>query len=194
MKKQFSHIIFFSLASLLLVSAGILGINGLNSNFTESDEIAEDNLLLDEPATQHVLDTARFCEEPCYEFHQLESIQEDDTQIDILSKTIVKVENKNGDFEDIDNVSIKKFPANKSLNLMIEKYTLKRKVINSNASFFVTMESFNTRIERSDIFGIDIETTPGFETSLNADQIEQIKLYCADEAILKSLPQISRPL
>jgi len=194
MKKQVSHIIFFSLATILLVTAGVLGINGLNSEFSHIEEVSADNLLLDEPAIQHVLDTTRFCEEPCYEFYQLESIEEEDSQIDILSKTIVKVENKNGDFEDIDNVSIKKFPANKSLNLMIEKYTLKRKVINSNASFFVTMESFNTRIERSDIFGIDIETNPGFETSLNADQIEQIKNYCADEAILKSLPQISRPL
>ncbi|NEN23997.1 hypothetical protein G3O08_10850 [Cryomorpha ignava] len=194
MKKQVSHIIFFSLASLLLVSAGILGINGLNSDFSKSEEIAEHNLLLDEPAVQHVLDTVRFCEEPCYEFHQLESTQEDDTQIDVLSKTVVRVENKNGDFEDIDNVSIKTCPANKSLNIMIEKYTLKRKMINSNASFFVTMESFNTRIERSDIFGIDIETNPGFETSLNADQIQQIKSFCADEAIFKSYAQISRPL
>lgn len=194
MKKHVSHIIFFSLASLLLISAGVLGINGLNSDFSQLEEMSADNLLLDEPSIQNVLDTARLCEEPCYEFHQLESIEEDDSQIDILSKTIVKVENKNGDFENIDNASIKKFPANKSLNLMIEKYTLKRKVINSNASFFVTMESFNTRIERSDIFGIDIETNPGFETSLNADQIELIKNYCADEDILKSLPQISRPL
>lgn len=194
MKKHVSHIIFFSLASLLLISAGVLGINGLNSDFSQLEEMSADNLLLDEPSIQNVLDTARLCEEPCYEFHQLESIEEDDSQIDILSKTIVKVENKNGDFENIDNASTKKFPANKSLNLMIEKYTLKRKVINSNASFFVTMESFNTRIERSDIFGIDIETNPGFETSLNADQIELIKNYCADEDILKSLPQISRPL
>ncbi|MCG3761052.1 hypothetical protein EXA21_16605 [Vibrio cincinnatiensis] len=194
MKKQVSHILFFSLASLLLVSAGILGINGLNSDFSKNDKVSEHNLMLDEPTVQHVLDTVRFCEEPCYEFHQYESIQEDNTQIDILSKTIVKVENKNGHFEDIDNVSIKKFPANKSLNLMIEKYTLKRKVINSNASFFVTMESFNTRIDRSDIFGIDIETNPGFETSLNANQIEQIKIFCSDEAILKSRSQISRPL
>ncbi len=194
MKKQTSHIIFFTLASLMLVSAGILGFNGLNGNFSESDEFAENDLMLDEQPTKHVLDTARFCEEPCYEFNQIESKQEGDAQVDVLSKTVVKVENNNGDFEDIDGASIKKFPANKSLNLMIEKYTLKRKVINSNASFFVTMESFNTKIQRNEIFGIDMQSNPELETSLNADQIRQIKTLFADELPFKAELRNSRPL
>ena len=166
----------------------------MNSDFEQSENTNSEGLCLDEAPTKNLMDTVRFCDEPCYQFKQLETSVNGDSQIDVLSKTIVRVENTNGDYEDIDKVSIKKFPANKSLNLMIEKYTLKRQVINSNASFFVTMESFNTRIEHNDVFGIDIQINPDFETSLNADQIEQIKAICNHEASFRLGKHNSRPL
>lgn len=195
MKKQFGHIIFFVLASVLLTCAGILAFNGMNSDFEQSENaISSDRLCLDEAPVKNAMDTAKYCDEPCYQFKQLETSVDGDTQIDVLSKTIVRVENTNGDYEDIDNVSIKTFPANRSLNLMIEKYTLKRQVINSNASFFVTMESFNTKIEHNAVFGIDIQINPDYETSLNADQIEQIKAICNHEASFRFGKHNSRPL
>lgn len=194
MKKHFGHIIFFVLASVLLTCAGVLAFNGMNSDFEKSDDAISERLCLDEGPLKNVMDTAKSCSEPCYQFKQLETSVDGDTQIDVLSKTIVRVENTNGDYEDIDKVSIKKFPANRSLNLMIEKYTLKRQVINSNASFFVTMESFNTKIEHNAVFGIDIQINPDFETSLNADQIEQIKAICNSEASFRFGKHNSRPL
>jgi|SRR5690554_1881896 len=194
MKKQFGHIVFFVLASVLLTCAGILAFNGMNSDFEQLDNSVSERLCLDEVPSKNLMDTLRYCDEPCYQFKQLETKVDGDTEIDVLSKTIVRVENTNGDYEDIDKVSIKKFPANKSLNLMIEKYTLKRQVINSNASFFVTMESFNTKIEHNDVFGIDIQINPEFETSLNADQIEQIKAICNQEASFRFGKHNSRPL
>ncbi len=194
MKKHTSHIIFFALASLLVISAGVLGINGLTADFSDIDDSSSQGLMLDETSESSVLDTTKYLEDPCYEFCQLESVQDGDSQVDVLSKTVVKVENNNGLFEDIDKVSIKTFPANHSLNLMIEKYTLKRKMVNSTASFFVTMESFNTRIERNDFFGISLETSPDFETSLCPEQIEQIKNYCANEEVFKLGTTASRPL
>lgn len=194
MKKHTSHIIFFVLASLLVISAGVLGINGLSDDFSDIEEVSSNRLMLDETPEASILDTTKYLEDPCYEFCQLESVQDGDSQVDVLSKTVVKVENDNGLFEDIDKLSIKKFPANRSLNLMIEKYTLKRKMVNSTASFFVTMESFNTRIERNDFFGISLETTPDYETSLCPEQIEQIKKYCADEEAFKLGTTVSRPL
>src|SRR5690554_2049597 len=163
MKKQFGHIVFFLIASVLLTSAGILAFNGMQTDFEKSEKALSESLCLDEIEVTNVLDTAKYCHEPCYQFKQLETRVEGDTQIDVLSKTIVRVENTNGDYEDIDNVSIKNFASNQSLNLMIEKYTLKREVINSNASFFVTMESFNTKIERKSLFGIDVQVTPDLD-------------------------------
>lgn len=194
MKKQFGHIIFFVVASVLLTCAGILAFNGMNNDFEQSNHTVSKGLCLDERPLKHLMDTVRSCDEPCYQFKQLETSIDGDTQIDVLSKTIVRVENNDGDYEDIDKVSIKKFPANKSLNLMIEKYTLKRQVINSNASFFVTMESFNTKIEHNAVFGIDIQINPDYETSLNSDQIEQIKAICNKEASFRFGKHNSRPL
>lgn len=194
MKKQFGHIIFFVLASILLTCAGILAFNGMNGDFEQSENTASERLCLDEIQSKVVMESERFCDEPCYQFKQLETSTNGDTQIDVLSKTVVRVENNNGDYEVIDNVSIKNFSANKSLNLMIEKYTLKRQMINNNASFFVTMESFNTKIDHNDVFGIDIQINPEFETSLNADQIEQIKAICNHEASFRFGELNSRPL
>lgn len=194
MKKQFGHIIFFVLASVLLTCAGILAFNGMSNDFDHSENAVSARLSLDEAPAKNPMDTAKSCDEPCYQFNQLETSVDGDTQIDVLSKTIVRVENTNGDYEDIDKVSIKNFSANESLNLMIEKYTLKRQVINSNASFFVTMESFNTKIEHNAVFGIDIQINPDFETSLNADQIEQIKAICNHEASFRFGKHNSRPI
>ena len=194
MKKHFGHIIFFVLASVLLTCAGILAFNGMNSDFEQAENKISERLCLDEAPVKNAMDTVKYCDEPCYQFKQFETSVDGDTQIDVLSKTIVRVENTEGNYEDIDEVSIKKFPANKSLNLMIEKYTLKRQVINSNASFFVTMESFNTKIEHNAVFGIDIQIKPDYETSLNADQIDHIKAICNLEASFRFGKHSSRPL
>ena len=194
MKKHFGHILFFVLASVLLTCAGILAFNGMSSDFDHSENAISERLCLDEAPVKNLMDTDKYCDEPCYQFKQFETSVDGDTQTDVLSKTIVRVENINGDYEDIDKVSIKKFSANQSLNLMIEKYTLKRQVINSNASFFVTMESFNTKIEHNAVFGIDIQIKPDYETSLNADQIDQIKAICNLEASFRFGKHNSRPL
>lgn len=193
MKKQVSHIVFFLFTASLVTAAGLLAFNGLSQDVREEAEVSKNQLSLDEKPSDSALDTTRFFEKPCYEYCQLESTGEGDEQVDVLSKTVVKVENDKGDFESIEESSIKEFPANKSLNLMVEKYTLKRKMIDSNPSFFVTVESFNTRITQSDIFGITFDSEKSFQTLLNDDQLDMMKAYCDDSEAF-NYQTSSRPL
>ncbi len=194
MKKQLSNIFFFLFAAVLVTAAGLLTFNGFQSELTAQNHVQKNNLSLDDQSVESALDTARFFEKPSFEYCKLESSNEDKSQVDVLSKTIVKVENEKGDFEDIENTSIKKFPANKSLNLMVEKYTLKRKMINSAPSFFVTVESFNTRISRSDFVGFDFPKTNPYETALSQNQFDFMKSYCDQFGASSIRTQVSRPL
>lgn len=190
MKKYFGHIIFFTVASIIAVSAGILAFNGMSEKFDQNAYAVAEKFCFEENTYQMVLDSSKYCNDPCYQFKQIETRIEGEKEIDILSKTVVRVENNDGDFEDIDKVSIKNIPANKSLNLMIEKYTLKREVFNKNATFFVTMESFNTTIQPNGLPGINIEFNPDFETSLSPEQIKKIKdIYAQDKSF-----RFNRPL
>lgn len=176
MIKQLGHILFFTLAAVLVACAGILAFNGMHSSFDQADNLANsEKFCLDNYSSEIVLDTSKFCNEACYQFQQLETLTEGDKEIDILSKTIVRVENPDGNYEEIDEVSIKNLPANQSLNLMIEKYTLKREVLNKNATFFITMESFNTTIQPFGFSGFNLEIDSDFETALSPEQIKKIQ-------------------
>lgn len=194
MKKQISHILFLLFTAILVTAAGLLTFNGFKSELTAQNHVQGTNLSLDDQSVESALDTTRFFEKPCFEYCKLESSLEDNSQVDVLSKTIVKVENEKGDFEDIENTSIKKFPANKSLNLMVEKYTLKRKMINSAPSFFVTVESFNTRISPSDFIGFEFSKNNPYETSLGQKQFELMKSYCDQFGASSIRTQVSDPL
>ena len=194
MRKQISHILFFLFIATLVTAAGLLTFNGFKSELTGQSHVQKINLSLDDQTVESALDTARFFEKPCFEYCTLESSKEDNSQVDVLSKTIVKVENEKGDFEDIEKASIKRFPANKSLNLMVEKYTLKRKMVNSAPSFFVTVESFNTRIQQSDFVGFNFSKNNPYETSLGQDQFDLMKSYCTQFGTSTVQKQVSRPL
>lgn len=188
MKKQISHILFFLFTATLVAAAGVLAFNGLHQNSENKTAMREINLSLDDRNVAHVLDTVQFFEEPCYTYCQLELVDKDQNEtVDILSKTIVKVANEKGDFENIDERSIKEFPANKSLNLMVEKYTLKRKMVNSSPSFFVTVESFHTRIYQSEILGIDFQSNTSTHTSFTQEDYDWMKIFCLEHKTI-SLP------
>lgn len=194
MKKHISHILFFLFTATLVVAAGLLTFNGFKNELIAQNHVRKIDLSLDDQQVESALDTARFFEKPCFEYCKLESSKEDGSQVDVLSKTIVKIENEKGDYEDIEKSSIKKFPANKSLNLMVEKYTLKRKMINSAPSFFVTVESFNTRMSQSDFIGFDFTKNNPYETSLGRDQFDLMKSYCDQFGTSAIQKQVSRPL
>ncbi len=140
------------------------------------------------------LDTAQFFEQACYEYCQQEPCANSSENLDVLTKTVIRVENKEGDFEDIDNGMVKSFRPNQSLNLMVEKYTLKRKKDRDGSSFYVTLESFNTSFEPLNFGNFCKGIDPDGEAFLTDDQIDRLKVFCANEQGLKSMVTSERPL
>ncbi len=194
MKKQFRHISFLVVSAVLLVSATVLTFDGWSHEF-DSIDANKQLFSLDQSVSEHALDTTQFfIDNTCYEYCQFEDATSELILSDQLSKTVVKVENKLGKYEEIETSSIKMLPPNASLNLMIEKYTVKRHIKNSKPSFFVTVESFNTTIERTQLFDFKIDADSEMGTSLNSQQLELIKKFCADDQIAKDCLETDRPI
>jgi hypothetical protein len=112
----------------------------------------------------------------------------------VISKTVVKVENADGSFKNLDRSSIKTMPANSSLNLMIEKYTVRRDMENSTPSFFVTVESFQAQMDNLQFRLPAADSDNSTETYLTDDDYEFLKSYLKDNAVLTSKKTFSRPL
>lgn len=195
MKKQIRHISFLILSTALLVSATVLTYDGWSHELDNNSCQIESSLLLESQIDEHVLDTAQFfLDNTCYEYTQISQSVESFEKTDQLSKTVVKVENKQGKYEAIETASIKSLPLNASLNLMIEKYTVKRHFKNAKPSFFVTVESFNTTIERSNLFDFKIHTDSDIGTFLNNRQLNLIKKFCSGKQIVKKCCNSDRPI
>lgn len=187
MKKQIRHISFLILSAALLVSATVLTFDGWSHELDAKTCENKTSLSLEHEVEEHALDTAQFfIDNTCYEYTEIEQSVEVFEKADQLSKTVVKVENNQGKFEDIETASIKTLPRNASLNLMIEKYTVKRNLNNTIPSFFVTVESFNTTIERTNLFDYKIRTDSDIGASLNNQQLDLIKKFWAKEQIVKN--------
>lgn len=177
------------------MSASVLTFGGWNDDINEGITIKDECLSLDNKNEAHVLDTAQFVlNTSCYEYCQFEECVDDKNRRDELSKTVVKVENNRGEYEDIETSSIKTLPPNSSLNLMIEKYTVKRRFLNEVPSFFVTVESFNTTIDRNNLFDYKINVASDNDASLSDKQLELIKKLYKEEEIAKICDKSPRPL
>lgn len=195
MKNQIFQISFILLSSILLMSATVLTFDGWSDDMDVSNTMKEECLSLDNKIETHVLDTTQFVlSTSCYEYCQFEECIDDNNHSDELSKTIVKVENSFGEYEDIETSSIKNLPPNSSLNLMIEKYTVKRRFLNEKPSFFVTVESFNTTIQRNNLFDFKINVASDNDASLSDKQMKLIKQLYQDDEIAKICDKSVRPL
>ncbi len=175
-----SHIVFLAFSAALLVSATVLTLDGWNNDLNDSKRSDSTTDLFESQSVVSVaLDTAQFfMENSCYEYCQLEQTEEEGLKKDKLSRTIVKVENGSGEYEELDNNSIKSLPPNASVNLMIEKYTVERNSGKDKPKFYVTVESFNTTIERTKLPDFKIEETDEVDASLNLEQLELLKDWC----------------
>lgn len=192
-KKQFRNISFLVLSAVLLALATALTFDGWSHDLDQPASKTQ-VYTLEEETSPTVLDTTKFfIDNTCYEYTQFEEVTDQLQKSDQLSKTVVKVETNEGQYEEIESSSIKMLPPNASVNLMIEKYTVKRKFDNAIPSFFVTVESFNTTIERNNLFDFEIKDDE-IGTSLNNQQLELIKKFCEDDKIAKERLQTDRPI
>ncbi len=191
-----SHIVFLAFSAALLVSATVLTLDGWNDELNES-KCSKSNENLFETETMPVaLDTAKFfMDNSCYEYCQFEQTEEEGLKKDKLSRTIVKVENSSGEFEELDNNSIKSLPPNASVNLMIEKYTVERNTGKDHPKFYVTVESFNTTIERTKLPDFKIEESDKVDASLSLEQLDLLKEWCENGTPVEFCKESSsRPL
>jgi len=192
-KKYHGHIYYLSFIALAICAAGVFAFSSFKADFDNSDTEHKE-LSLDDNSPKSVLDTLALMEEPCYEYSSLERNCSGNTKRDVIVKTVVKVEQPDGHFKEINEGSVKSLLPNSSINLMIEKYKIERRRENDSTSFYVTVESFNTLLEKHD--KAEFISPPHYDesTSLNEQQWEMIKTQKAQELLAKTCKDNNFPL
>jgi hypothetical protein len=152
-KDQNKQILIFSIVSCLIFLAGYFTYSGFSNDFDDlglaSGKTTSSAQNGKELCFNH-LDTARYFDEPCYEYTSYEkSTGEKGNISDALSKTVVKVSNRGKIHQPLEQGNIKYFPANTSLNIMLETYTVSR-LSDTCEQYMVTIESFSTTMEKAD--------------------------------------------
>lgn len=186
MKKYHGHIYYLGFIALSICTAGIIAFSSFKADFQEGSGASNDELSLDDRSPKSVLDTLALIEEPCYEYKSLERNCSGDTSKDVIVKTVVKVEQPDGHYKELDEGSVKSLLPNSSINLMIEKYKIERRRNNDSTSFFVTVESFNTILEKNNRSKLISPASYDESTSLSDQQWEMIKTHKAKELLVKS--------
>lgn len=195
MKKHLNHFLFFSITTCLIAAAGVLAFSGFTNTDQESGKLAEstDNLNLDDNDGDSALDTLKVFQEPCYEYVSREEDCEGKRRKDVLTKTVMKVEKDNGSFEPIEQGSVKRLKPNTSINLMIERFKVERNQSDNDVSYFVTVESFNTQVQKTDFSDFRIIQPSEKKPGLSQRQMEIIQTKMAEELVLKACSQDVNP-
>lgn len=194
MKKYHGHIYYLSTIALALCAAGIFAFSSFKADFEDNADTQNTKLSLDDNVSESVLDTLALIEEPCYEYKSLERNCSGDTSKDVIVKTVVKVEQPDGHFREIDEGSVKSLLPNSSINLMIEKYKIERRRDKDSTSFFVTVESFNTILDKNNKTEFISPASYDETTSLSEEQWDLIKTQKARELLVKTCRDNKFPL
>ncbi len=145
-KKRLAQISGIIVLICLLASAGIMTYSGLSQDF-EGQEVFL-SMEIDRENCKPDLDNARLVDDSCYEYTNFERSKSVKGGVkDALSKTIVRVSDPKGNLKPLENKSIKTLPANTSLNLMLETYTVSRQKDSCDV-YIVTIESFSATVEK----------------------------------------------
>ncbi len=194
MKKYHGHIYYLGSIALTICAAGIFAFSSFNADFNEKADTESTELSLDDNESKSVLDTLALIEEPCYEYNSLERNCSGDTSKDVIVKTVVKVEQPDGHYKELDEGSVKSLLPNSSINLMIEKYKIERRRNKDSTSFFVTVESFNTILEKNNKAEFISPASYDESTSLSDEQWDLIKTQKAEELLVKTCKDNKFPL
>ncbi|MCA1763134.1 MAG: hypothetical protein LC664_09105 [Flavobacteriales bacterium] len=151
------------------------------------------NLNLDDNDNKSPLDTLKVFRDPCYEYVKMEEDCDGKSTKDVLTKTVMKVEKENGSFGPIEQNSIKDLKSNASLNLMIERFRVERKNSQNTTSFFVTVESFNTQLKKTDFSDFRITSPSEEKPGLSQKQIRFLQTKMAEELVLKACSKDVNP-
>lgn len=129
----------------LIVSGGVLTYNQVQSD-KEIHLLSEVPQVNFETDSKSALDTLKYLVDPSYEYCELSCEKSSDSRCDVLKKTIVSIDH-NGLSSLEGGLEINRLPANASINLMLETYSVSRRVDSCQTTYFVTVESFDTQLE-----------------------------------------------
>jgi len=145
-KKEFGHITLFVLMITLVISGGYLTYSQVQNDKAQNLMGDRSSFEVDE-ISESALDTLRFIVDPSYEYCEFSCEKDENTACEKLSKTIVSVKQEGIPKNNLSASEISRLPANASINLMFETYSVSRKTDSCSTTYYVTVESFDTYLE-----------------------------------------------
>lgn len=184
MKNSAAHIAFFSIVTLLLVSASYLAYSQWTNDSAQKSAVARYEATYGVDGELAMIDTVRFFENPCYTYCATRSDDGCEEKVDQLKKTVLTVERNGQDVHHITAADLKKMAPNTSLNMMLESYTVSRRQNKQGTSYYVTVESFEAVLEkiRNDHV-LMTEIGEAHETFRAKDISEMLDRTCARERL-----------
>ncbi|MGB6036388.1 MAG: hypothetical protein WBG42_08965, partial [Cryomorphaceae bacterium] len=146
MKKDFGHIVIFVLMIALVISGGILTYSQVQ-NDKDSHLLSQRSTEITDDIHQSALDTLRFLVDPSYEYCEFECEKDENSTCERLTKTVVSVSQRGLEKERFSGHEVARLPANSSINLMFETYSVSRRTDSCSTNYYVTVESFDTYLE-----------------------------------------------
>lgn len=146
MKNQRLQTAFFVVIAALLVVATYFTFTGWRGNEHSFERLSQDDLEYNFSEADD-LDSAFYGKDDCISSTDFSQIENSDCKTDVLTKSVFKVSSENESLEFPEANSLKYSPANTSLNLMMEQYTVMRKQDSCDVAFSVTVNSFTGILE-----------------------------------------------
>ncbi len=195
MKNSFAHIAFFSVVTLLLVSATYLVYSQWSNDSAQKSAVARYEAVYGVDGELAVIDSVRFFENPCYTYCATKSDDGCKEKVEQLKKMVLTVEQNGRGVHHITADDLKKMAPNTSLNMMLESYTVSRKKSKEGISYYVTVESFDAileKIQNDNAFMSEFKEV--YETFRAKDIAEMLDRTCARERVQELRRKTERAL
>ncbi len=186
MKKEFGHITLLLLMIMLLVSGGYLTYSQVQ-NDKDQNLIGDRSSYEMDEISESSLDTLRFLTDPSYEYCEFACEENENSSCEKLTKTIVTVKQHGFSKDNHTASDVSRLPANSSINLMFETYSVSRRKDSCSTTYFVTVESFDTYLESiqkeidSDLSTFNtLSSEEIYEAMQTGESLEWVKKFCRD--------------
>lgn len=170
----------------LVVSGGILTYSQVQ-NDRDTHLLSQRSMAMTDDIHESALDTLRFLVDPSYEYCEFECEKDENSSCERLTKTVVSVNQRGLAKEQLGAPEVTRLPANSSINLMFETYSVSRRSDSCSTNYYVTVESFDTYLESvqreidSDISTFNtLSREELFETLQSDKSLDLLRKFCTD--------------
>jgi len=170
----------------LVVSGGFLTYSQVQNDM-DAQLLTQRSIETTDEIHQSALDTLRFLVDPSYEFCEFACEEDENSSCERLTKTLVSVKQQGLSKSLLSAREVTRLPANASINLMFETYSVSRRTDSCSTTYYVTVESFDTSLENiqneidSDISTFNTLSPDDFyEAIRSGESLEWVKKFCAD--------------